>query len=165
MAVHSLKSIQLVPVPVSKAWSYFSDPANLAGITPSYLDFTVVSHHQGSAMYPGQIIEYTIKPLLGIPLYWMTEITHVQQEKFFVDEQRFGPYSFWHHQHQFRAVEGGVEMTDIVHYKLPMWFAGDIANRLFVRRQLEQIFRFRFEKVESVFGVWPAPQQRNILFY
>ena len=104
-------------------------------------------------MYPGQIIEYTVKPVLGIPLYWMTEITHVVDKQFFVDEQRFGPYTMWHHQHHFKAVDGGVEMTDIVHYKLPFWFLGDIANTLFVKKQLQGIFDFRWKKVEDLFGI------------
>ena len=108
-------------------------------------------------MYPGQIIEYTVKPLLGIPLYWMTEITHVEEGKYFVDEQRFGPYSLWHHQHHFREVPGGVEMTDIVHYKIPLWILGDIANALFVRKQLQGIFDYRFKKVEELFS--PASLQ------
>jgi ligand-binding SRPBCC domain-containing protein len=102
-------------------------------------------------MYAGQIIEYKVSPILGIPLYWMTEITHVEQHKFFVDEQRFGPYSMWHHQHHFREVPGGVEMTDIVHYKMPFWFLGDIANTLFVKKQLNDIFNYRFKAVEKIF--------------
>jgi ligand-binding SRPBCC domain-containing protein len=102
-------------------------------------------------MYAGQIIEYKVSPVLGIPLYWMTEITHVAQHKFFVDEQRFGPYSMWHHQHHFKEVPGGVEMTDIVHYKLPFWFLGDIANSVFVKKQLNDIFDYRFKAVEKIF--------------
>jgi ligand-binding SRPBCC domain-containing protein len=103
-------------------------------------------------MYPGQIIEYKVRPVLGIPLYWMTEITHVADQQYFVDEQRFGPYSLWHHQHHFKAVEGGVEMTDIVHYKLPLGWLGDIANNLFVKAQLKKIFAYRYQKTEALFG-------------
>ena len=119
-------------------------------ITPAFLGFKILSHSQGKAMYPGQIIEYTVKPVLGIPLYWMTEITHVDPLKYFVDEQRFGPYSLWHHQHHFKEVEGGVEMTDIVHYKLPFWFLGDLANSLFVQRRLKEMFDYRYNKVEEM---------------
>jgi ligand-binding SRPBCC domain-containing protein len=90
--------------------------------------------------------------VLGIPLYWMTEITHVEDQKYFVDEQRFGPYSMWHHQHHFKAIEGGVEMTDIVHYKLPLWILGDIAHTLFVKAQLTHIFDYRFTAVENKYG-------------
>jgi hypothetical protein len=102
-------------------------------------------------MYTGQIIEYTVKPIAGIPLYWMTEITHVEDKKYFIDEQRFGPYSLWHHQHHFKVVEDDVEMTDIVHYKLPLGFLGDIANVLFVKKQLQTIFDFRKKTVDRLF--------------
>ncbi|HMX41742.1 MAG TPA: SRPBCC family protein, partial [Saprospiraceae bacterium] len=116
-------------------------------------DFRVRSDPQFlGKMYAGQIITYTIKPLLGIPLFWMTEITHVQPGQFFVDEQRVGPYSIWHHEHHFRAVADGVEMTDLVHYRVPLGCLGDLANWLFVRRQLEQIFDYRYQKLEATFA-------------
>lgn len=92
-------------------------------------------------------------------MYWMTEITHVVPREFFVDEQRFGPYSLWHHQHHFKIIEGGVEMTDIVHYKLPLWWLGDIANALYVKNELDKIFQFRFRKVEALFGKWQEKSQ------
>lgn len=152
MAVYSIKTVQRMPVSLAQAWDFFSSPANLQTITPPYMGFTIISQHHGDKMYPGQIIEYKVTPVLGIPLYWMTEITHVQEERFFVDEQRFGPYSLWHHQHHFKAIEGGVEMTDIVHYKLPLWWLGDLANTLFVKKQLAGIFEYRKKKVEEMFG-------------
>ncbi|WP_290799416.1 SRPBCC family protein [Flavihumibacter sp. UBA7668] len=151
MAVYSLKTVQVLPVSLEQAWDFFSSPANLSAITPAKLGFNIISKHHGEKMYPGQIIEYTVKPVLGIPLYWMTEITHVEEGKYFVDEQRYGPYSMWHHQHHFREVSGGVEMTDIVHYKIPLWFLGDLAHALFVRRQLKEIFDYRFQKVNELF--------------
>ena len=152
MAVHSLKMVQFIPVSVDIAWNFFSSPANLATITPANMGFRVISDYHGDTMYAGQLIEYKVSPLAGIPLYWMTEITHVQFEKYFVDEQRFGPYSFWHHQHHFTEVAGGVEMTDIVHYKLPFWFLGDLVNSLLVKKELQRIFQFRKVKVEEIFG-------------
>ena len=158
MAVYSIKTVQKIPVSPEKAWDFFSSPANLQAITPAKMGFRIISQHHGSVMYPGQIIEYKVRPLLGISLYWMTEITHVEHQKFFVDEQKFGPYRIWHHQHHFKAIEGGVEMTDIVHYKNPLWILGDLANALFVKRQLSQIFDYRFQKVEELFGKWPADQ-------
>lgn len=115
-------------------------------------------------MYAGQIIEYTVKPVLGIPLYWMTEITQVVDQQYFIDEQRFGPYTMWHHQHHFKAIEGGVEMTDIVHYKIPLGILGDIANNLFIKAQLKGIFDFRFYATEKKFGVWTGGQEKIILF-
>lgn len=151
---YALKFVQQIPCSPDVAWAFFSDPANLVKITPGAFSFRVISKHHGGMMYPGQIIEYKVKPLLGIPLYWMTEITHVQDKAFFVDEQRYGPYSFWHHQHLFKAINGGVEMTDIVHYRIPFWFAGDLANALFVHRKLKHVFEFRRQQVESFFGKW-----------
>jgi ligand-binding SRPBCC domain-containing protein len=149
--VYSLKTVQQLPIGIDEAWDFFSSPKNLQKITPDAMGFTVISKHHSEKMFPGQIIEYTVKPLLGIPLYWMTEITHVDDKKYFVDEQRFGPYSLWHHQHHFKTIKGGVEMTDIVHYKLPFWILGDIANSLFVKQQLKKIFDYRFKKVEEIF--------------
>jgi len=152
--IYNLKTVQCIPVSLDTAWDFFSKPDNLKDITPSNLGFDIMSKHHGSAMYAGQIIEYRVRPILGIPLYWMTEITHVENHRFFVDEQRFGPYSLWHHQHHFKAVEGGVEMTDIVHYKLPFWVLGDLANTLFVQSQLRGIFEHRYVAVEQKFGSW-----------
>jgi ligand-binding SRPBCC domain-containing protein len=155
MAAHSIKTVQKIPVSLDKAWEFFSNPANLQTITPDNMGFKVISKHHGDKMYAGQIIEYTVKPLLGIPLYWMTEITQVKDKEYFIDEQRFGPYTLWHHQHHFKAIEGGVEMTDIIHYKNPLGFLGRIANALFVKKQLAGIFDYRYKKTEELFGVWP----------
>ena len=154
MSVYTLHKVQCMPVSVEEAWDFFSNPANLQSITPTYLRFEIISKYLAPRMYQGQIIEYKVRPLLGIPIYWMTEITHVEEGKFFVDEQRYGPYSFWHHQHHFRAIEGGVEMTDIIHYENPLWVLGDIANALFVKNQLEGIFDFRYKTVVERFGAW-----------
>ena len=154
MAAHSIKTVQKIPISLEMAWDFFSNTANLQAITPENMGFRVISKHHGETMYAGQVIEYTVKPVLGIPLYWMTEITQVKDKEYFIDEQRFGPYSLWHHQHHFKAIEGGVEMTDIVHYKNPMWLFGRIANTLFVQKKLKDIFDYRFKKVEELFGVW-----------
>ena len=150
--VYSLELVQRLPADLEKVWDFFSSPDNLKNITPPEMGFVIKSNNQGKKMYPGQIIEYTVKPMLGIPVYWMTEITHVEQNKYFVDEQRFGPYSLWHHQHHFKEIPGGVEMTDKVHYKIPFWFLGDIANTLFVNKKLQEIFDFRYRKAEEIFG-------------
>jgi len=151
MRLHSLKRVQVLPITLEKAWDFFSDPANLATITPSGMGFHILSEHRPDRMYAGQLIEYRVSPLLGIPLHWVTEITHVVEGKYFIDEQRFGPYSLWHHQHHFREVEGGVEMTDIVHYKIPLGLIGRLANVLFVRGKLEAIFNYRYVTVEKLF--------------
>ncbi|MES2567872.1 MAG: SRPBCC family protein [Bacteroidota bacterium] len=117
------------------------------------MNFTVIDKSSTTTeeMYPGQIIQYRVSPILGIPLNWVTEITHVADKSYFVDEQRFGPYSFWHHQHFIKAVKGGVEMVDIVHYKLPFGLIGKLLNMLFVKNQLKQIFDYRFKKIETIF--------------
>ncbi len=149
--VYHLRTVQKIPISLEKAWDFFSNPQNLQAITPAHLGFKILSESQGNEMYAGQVIEYKVHPVLNIPLYWMTEITHVKDKKYFVDEQRYGPYSMWHHQHHFKEVNGFVEMTDIIHYKLPLWFLGDIANLLFVQKQLKGIFDYRFKKVEELF--------------
>lgn len=154
--VYTLKTVQPIPAPLEKVWPFFSNPANLKDITPAYMQFSIISQHHGEKMYPGQIIEYKVSPLPGVRMYWMTEITHVEEGKYFVDEQRFGPYSLWHHQHHFRSMEGGVEMTDIVHYKIPLGWLGDIAHGLFVKKKLASIFDYRYQKVEERFGKWSA---------
>jgi ligand-binding SRPBCC domain-containing protein len=150
--VYSLQKVQVLPVTIEDAWHFFSSPENLKTITPSHLGFQVLSTQHGNTMYAGQLIEYTVKPFLSIPLYWMTEITQIKPMEYFIDEQRFGPYSFWHHQHHFKEVNGGVEMTDIVHYKVPFWFLGDIANSLLVKSQLRKIFDYREEVTVKTFG-------------
>ncbi|MEP6713469.1 MAG: SRPBCC family protein [Ferruginibacter sp.] len=160
--VYSLKTVQIIPVSLDKAWSFFSNPANLQAITPQNLGFKIISEHHGDDMYAGQVIEYKVKPVMNIPIYWMTEITHVEDKKYFVDEQRFGPYSLWHHQHHFKEIPGGVEMTDIVHYKLPFWVLGDIANSLFVKKQLNEIFEYRFKVVEKMFPDVSNVQSSNV---
>lgn len=151
---YALQFVQKIPCSIETAWKFFSDPANLVRITPTAFNFQVISKYHGETIYPGQVIEYKVRPIPGIPLYWMTEITHVEAGRFFVDEQRYGPYSFWHHQHLFKAIDGGVEMTDTIHYKLPLWFIGDIANSLFVKKRLEQLFSYRFMKIEELLGGW-----------
>jgi ligand-binding SRPBCC domain-containing protein len=152
MAFHAFKQVQFLPLTLTQAWDFFSNPANLAQITPPEMQFVVTSKYHGPRMYAGQIITYRVSPLPLLRLSWMTEITQVKEGEYFIDEQRFGPYDLWHHQHHFKEVEGGVEMTDIVHYKLPWYMGGSLSNALFVRKKLEGIFDFRRKKVEELFG-------------
>jgi ligand-binding SRPBCC domain-containing protein len=154
--VYQLHLVQRLPASLEKVWDFFRRPENLKTITPDYMGFQVKSSSLKDSMYAGQIIEYAVTPLLNISMYWMTEITHVEEGKYFVDEQRFGPYSFWHHQHHFREIEGGVEMTDLLHYKIPYWFIGNIANSLLVKKKLKEIFDFRYKKAEEIFGRFPS---------
>ena len=151
MKAHRIRAAQFLPVAPAEAWAFFSNPRNLPRITPPWLSFEVLSDPP-DRMYPGLLIEYRVRPLWGIPLRWLTEITHVVEPCLFVDEPRLGPYRFWHHQHRFRAAGGGVEMEDEVHYLLPGGPAGRVAHALLVRRRLEEIFRYRRAAVERIFG-------------
>lgn len=152
MGCYIIHRTQKLPITLSAAWDFFSSPKNLKEITPSYMGFEILSNSNSDKMFAGQIITYNVKPLLGIPLFWMTEITHVENGRYFVDEQRFGPYSLWHHQHFFKEIPGGVEMTDLVHYKLPLGILGKVAHRLLVKKQLEEIFDYRYKILEERFG-------------
>lgn len=149
--LHSLTQEQTLPISPTEAWEFFSSPRNLDAITPPDLGFRIV-HCPSEKMHEGQIIEYRVKivPSLWIP--WVTEIKCVDEGRCFIDEQRFGPYKFWHHRHTFEATEGGVKMTDHVHYALPLGPLGSIAHGLFVRRKMEWIFRFRRQELERRFG-------------
>jgi ligand-binding SRPBCC domain-containing protein len=149
--MYQLKRQQLVKTDMGTCWEFFSSPKNLAVITPDYMRFTVLTE-QPEKMYEGLMIAYTITPLLGIRMGWVTEIKYVHEHLFFVDEQRKGPYRMWHHEHHFEAVEGGILMTDIVSYMLPFGILGKFAHWLFVKKQLEGIFDHRFAVVERLFG-------------
>lgn len=151
MKIYTLERRQILPISPDEAWAFFSNPSNLKQITPPSMDFRVTSP-QAPEMYAGMIITYTVRPMLGIPVRWVTEITHVQEHEFFVDEQRFGPYAFWHHQHHFQKIDGGTVMTDIVHYVLPFGIFGSIGQHLFVKRRLNHIFEFRKEVLERMFS-------------
>jgi ligand-binding SRPBCC domain-containing protein len=151
MKLYTLHSKQLLPLSIEEAWEFFSDPKNLNTITPDDMGFKTLSGADRK-MYPGQIIQYVVTPLLGIPMKWVTEITHVTDQQYFVDEQRFGPYALWHHKHFFKAVPGGVEMEDIVDYKLPMGILGQLMHPLLVRPRLHQIFEYRRKKLIELFG-------------
>lgn len=147
---YRLEYTQVLPVSLERAWDFFSQPDNLPHITPPYMRFTVTSPAQGQSIYPGQIITYTLRPVLGIPMRWVTEITHVRDKEYFVDEQRAGPYRMWHHEHHFQEVEAGVLMKDIVHYQIPFGPLGRFANFLFVQRQLESLFAFRRQQTAAL---------------
>lgn len=152
MSVHSIQVTQRLPISIEEAWAFFSSPKNLKEISPAYMNIKILSNSNTEKMFAGQVITYNVHPVFGIPLYWMTEITQVRENDYFVDEQRIGPYSLWHHQHHFKKIEGGIEMTDCVHYKLPLGILGDIAHALFVKRQLNGIFDFRYQFLEKRFG-------------
>lgn len=149
--MHILHTVQKLPISIEEAWEFFSSPKNLKIITPPYMGFDITSGGD-EKMYAGQIITYIVKPILGIPIEWVTEITHVQEPYYFVDEQRFGPYSFWHHKHFFKPISGGIEMQDWVHYKIPFGIIGKSINQLYIKHKLKEIFDYRYQTLEKIFG-------------
>jgi len=146
-----LKQEQFLPISLDEAWSFFSTPKNLNEITPDDMVFEIISELP-EKMYAGMIINYRLKPMLNIPINWCSEITHIKEKEYFVDEQRQGPYKLWHHEHHFKAVEGGVLMTDILHYDVGKWIAGRIAGKLFVDKKVKAIFKFRTQMLETYFN-------------
>lgn len=148
MGVYSLRRTQHVKGELENVWRFFSNPANLVKITPPDMNFTVTSPPE-DRIYPGQVITYKVSPVLNIPMTWMTEITQVVEQKMFIDEQKYGPYRIWHHQHFFEQDGDGVLMTDIVHYKPPMMIFGDIANTIFIKKKLNSIFDYRQKVINN----------------
>ena len=148
--MYQLKRTQFVKTDLATCWDFFSSPNNLNKITPKEMGFDVLTEGVEN-MYEGLMIEYKVRPLLNIPLRWITEITHVKYQEYFVDEQRKGPYKIWHHEHHFKEVQGGVEMTDIVSYELPFGILGKMVHPLVVKKKLDQIFAYRFKIVDELF--------------
>ena len=144
------KSINL-PITIEECWQFFSSPKNLKVITPSYMGFNIIDVEETS-MYPGQIIKYNVTPLFGINMKWVTEISHAEKNKFFVDEQRFGPYKFWHHKHIFKVIDGGVKVIDILDYALPFGFLGVLFHPYLIKPKLDEIFNYREKKLIEIFG-------------
>lgn len=151
MKLYQLKSKQFLPISLDEAWTFLSEPRNLKTITPSYMGFEICDGAD-RPMYQGQIIQYIVTPVLGIKTKWVTEITHVVDKSFFVDEQRFGPYAFWHHKHFIKEVPGGVEMEDIIDYKIPFGILGQLVHPILVKPKLNEIFNYRQQKLEALFG-------------
>ena len=149
--IYTLVVAQFLKISLFEAWDFFSSPDNLSKITPEHMGFKITSGTP-EKMYPGQIITYNVSPFPGVKTNWVTEITYVSECSFFVDEQRFGPYRMWHHEHHFEVQNDGVLMTDRVSYKLPLGFLGRIAHSLFVKNQLKQIFEYREIFLEKEFG-------------
>jgi len=151
MKIFKLKYSQKLPINLNEAWDFLSSPNNLELITPKSMDFNIIDWDKKKA-YPGQIIQYKVKPILGIKINWVTEITQVRDKEFFVDEQRFGPYTFWHHKHFIKEIEGGVIMEDVIHYKPPFGFVGVLLNFLFINSKLNSIFKHRELELIKTFG-------------
>lgn len=153
MKIYRLHKKQNLPITVEQAWDFLSSPKNLKTITPDYMGFNILSGAD-RPMFAGQIIQYIVTPVMGIKTKWVTEITHVKDKSYFVDEQRFGPYALWHHKHFINKIDGGVEMEDIIDYKVPMGILGQLVHPIIVKPKLEEIFNYRTKKLEELFGVY-----------
>lgn len=151
MKIYTLHSKQNLPISLSEAWEFLSNPNNLKTITPDYMGFHILSGAD-RPMYAGQIIQYIVTPVLGIKTKWVTEITHTKDNSYFVDEQRFGPYALWHHKHFIKEIDGGVEMEDIIDYKVPFGWLGQLIHPILVRPKLNEIFEYRRMKLIELFG-------------
>lgn len=139
---------------LDEIWDFISSPKNLKEITPDYMGFDITSKNLPEKMYPGMIISYKVKPLLGIKTTWVTEITQVKDKEFFIDEQRVGPYALWHHQHFIEEIDQGVLMKDIISYRPPMGPLGAIANNIFIKKKLNEIFEYRKMAIDKRYGVF-----------
>ena len=151
MQIYTLQTKQKLPITIDEAWNFLSSPSNLKTITPDYMGFSILSGADRE-IFAGQIIQYIVTPVLGIKVKWVTEITHVVEKKYFVDEQRFGPYALWHHKHFLKEIPGGVEMEDIIDYKVPMGIIGEIVHPFLVKPKLNEIFEYRRTKLIELFG-------------
>ncbi|HPN33575.1 MAG TPA: SRPBCC family protein [bacterium] len=149
--IHTLRRQQVVRASLEEVWDFFSTPRNLDALTPDELSFRIVGEI-AETMYEGQIIEYRVRFIKGIWSRWVTEITHVRDKSFFVDEQRLGPYKLWHHEHHFIPEGDGVRLVDRITYVIGFGFLGDLVDRLWVHRKLARIFDYRQEKTATLFG-------------
>lgn len=150
MYLKHLKKIQIIPIDIDTCWKFFSDPKNLTIITPPEMNFQILTDLP-EEIYPGLIIQYKVTPIFSIQFNWVTEITQTQKPYYFIDEQRFGPYKFWHHQHHFKEHKDGIEMIDIVHYRIPLGLIGKMFGSVIIERQLKKIFDFREKKLKELF--------------
>jgi len=151
MSTYYYTTEQFLPIDLETAWDFFSSPKNLALITPPELDFKILTELNSQGIYEGMLINYTVKPLLGIPLKWETEICRVQKPLFFTDRQLKGPYKLWEHTHTYKEVDDGILMQDEVKYQLPFGIIGELAHFLIVKKKVETIFSFRKQVLESMF--------------
>jgi len=151
MAIYQYTTEQFLPISIRKAWDFFSSPKNLSVITPPEMDFKILTQLDDKEIYNGMLIDYTVKPLFGIPMHWQTMIIDVKPLEVFADTQLKGPYKLWHHTHTFIEKDGGVLMTDIVNYELPFGILGDWVHSLIVRKKIESIFAYRKQVLEKLF--------------
>lgn len=151
MKIYTLHKKQKLPISLDEAWNFLINPKNLKTITPDYMSFDIISIID-KLLYSGQIIQYKVTPLLGIKTKWVSEISHVKDKEYFIDEQLYGPYSLWHHKHFIKEIAGGVEMEDIIDYKVPFGILGRLIHPLIVKPKLDEIFEYRKNKLIELFG-------------
>lgn len=151
MAFYQFSTEQTIRAPRDTVWDFISSPANLKIITPDYMGFKITSGKLPEKMHAGMIISYKVSPVLGIRMNWLTEITQVVDKVYFVDEQRIGPYAFWHHQHRLEEASEGTMMRDVITYAPPFGFLGKIANGLMISRKLKEIFNYREKAITEYF--------------
>lgn len=151
MAFYQFQRKQFIQVPLETLWDFISSPQNLKKITPKTMGFDIQSQDLPEKIYQGMIIKYRVRPLFGIPTQWVTEITHVKDQLYFVDEQRVGPYRMWHHQHLLIPKDDGVLMKDLVSYQPPFGVLGSIANTLVIQKKINEIFEYRNRALENIF--------------
>ncbi len=151
MAFYQFQREQFVNASIEEIWEFISSPQNLKKITPKNMGFDIRTPNLPNKIYEGMIISYTVRPLFGIPTQWVTEITHIRDKSYFVDEQRVGPYELWHHQHIILPKNNGVLMKDIVSYQPPFGVLGRIANMLVIKKTLNEIFDFRTKALEKIY--------------
>jgi ligand-binding SRPBCC domain-containing protein len=143
-----------IPLNLKESWKFFSDPKNLKLLTPPEMGFEILNNELPGEMYPGQLIIYRVKPIWNIPMKWVTEITHVEKEVYFIDEQRSGPYTIWHHEHRFREISGGTEMVDKIYYKPPLGPIGKVLNAVKIEHDINSIFVYRANRLIELFGIF-----------
>lgn len=150
MKIYTLEQKQTLPISLEVAWEFFANPQNLTKLTPDWMQLTIKGDVP-QKMYEGLIMTQEVKPLFGIPLTWVTEITHIKEEAYFIDEQRIGPYKFWHHEHRLKETEAGVELIDTLHYAMPFGIIGRMIHELSVKQKVAEVFRYRYEVLEEMF--------------
>ena len=152
MAYTQIIRKQIIKSDINTLWNFISSPENLEKITPKWMSFEITSKNLSKKMYAGMIISYKVKPVLNIPMKWITEITHVQEKEYFVDEQRLGPYKMWHHEHKLEKTKEGILMTDIITYIPPFGVFGRIINYFFIKKRVNKIFDYRYSVLDNKFN-------------
>jgi ligand-binding SRPBCC domain-containing protein len=150
--LYTLYAKQIVDKQIDFLWDFFSKPSNLNKLTPEDVEFKIISG-KSDDFYEGKIISYKIKPFKLVTLNWITEISKVKEESYFIDKQISGPYKMWHHEHHFKSNnDGTTEIIDKVKYKIPFYILGRISHKIFIKRKLIKIFNFRQKKINELFN-------------